>query len=459
MIFYSITFLLFYMVMSALFHICKTVKWQHRIILLANILFYTYWDVRFLLLLMGITVVCYASARGYARSGSQMYITAAVVICLLTLGVFKYLNFFISSFCHAFGNQNVQTLKIILPLGISFYIFQALSYVLDVKKGVIQAESDFVKLAAYISFFPQVTSGPIVKAHDFLPQMGHLHRVKKENLSKGFQLFLLGLTKKIVFADQMGVAVNAVFQAPEIYSGISIFFAIIGYSVQIYCDFSGYSDMAIGIAKSWGFNLGKNFNMPYLAKNPSDFWRRWHISLSSWFRDYVYIPLGGGRSAKWKIYRNLLITMLLSGVWHGANWTFVLWGGMHALGSMVHKSYRDFLGNKKNKIGDGISILLNCIFVSLLWVIFRADSLSHALDIFEGLFRRDGICFISIFTVLYTLLICLGHLLAYWKQKGNTMEPALDLNLFQNKILLCIWILLIVMFAYVGESAFIYAQF
>lgn len=459
MIFYSLAFLLFFLGMSVLFHASRTVKWQHRVVLLANMLFYAYWDIRFLLLLLSLVLVCYLAALGYERNKKQSYITIAVALCLLVLGIFKYLNFFLSSFCSAFGISNVHTLKIILPLGISFYIFQTLSYVLDVKKGSISAERDFVKLAAYISFFPQVTSGPIVKAHDFLPQMESLHKINKANLVSGLQLFLLGLTKKVVIADRIGMAVNAVYQTPEIYNGVSILFAIIGYSIQIYCDFSGYSDMAVGIARIWGFDLGKNFNMPYLASNPSDFWRRWHISLSSWFRDYVYIPLGGGRCSKWKTYRNLLITMLLSGVWHGANWTFVLWGGVHALGSMIYKGYRDVLGKEKSKIGNGISILLNTVFISLLWVIFRADSLSHALEIFVGLFRWDGICFISIFTVVYTLLIFLGHLLAYWKQNGNTVEPALDLNLFRNKVLLCIWIFLIVMFAYAGESAFIYAQF
>lgn len=459
MIFYSFSFLLFFGGMSALFHLCKTEKWQHKVILLANVLFYAYWDVRFLVLLMGIVLVCYGAALKYEKSQKTAWITAATAVCLLCLGIFKYLNFFLLSFSNAFGIRNVQTLKIILPLGISFYVFQALSYVFDVKKGTICAEHNFVKLAAYISFFPQVTSGPIVKAHDFLPQMEHLHKIRKEDFYSGLQLFLLGLTKKVVIADRIGAAVNVVYQTPESFSGISILFAIIGYSVQIYCDFSGYSDMAVGVARVWGFDLGINFNMPYLSKNPSDFWRRWHISLSSWFRDYVYIPLGGGRCGTWKTYRNLLITMLLSGVWHGANWTFVIWGTAHALGSIVHKIFRDARKGCVHRNGNVGAMVLNGVFVSLLWVVFRADSVPHALAILQGLFRRDGIHFVSVFTVAYTLLLLLCHGLAYWKHSGNIREPDLDLECFRNKLLVCIWVLLIAMFAYVGESAFIYAQF
>jgi alginate O-acetyltransferase complex protein AlgI len=293
MTFYSIAFAVFFLILIIIMQLTKSEKQQHIVLLIANTVFYGYWDIRFLGLLAFVITVCYFCAFRYDNNKKNIYIGIPVASCLIILCICKYLNFFIETFCNAFGIAEAHTLQIILPLGISFYIFQALSYVFDVKKGVFKAERNIVKLAVYISFFPQIISGPIVKARDFLPQLERMHRVKKVNVYAGIQLFVMGLTKKIVFADRIGVAVDAVYKAPLAYNNISILWAIIGYSLQIYCDFSGYSDMAIGIARILDFELCPNFDLPYIAKNPSDFWRRWHISLSSWFRDYVYIPLGG----------------------------------------------------------------------------------------------------------------------------------------------------------------------
>ncbi len=462
MIFYSLPFLVLFLASTVFFHLAKTQKQQHGVILLTNILFYGFWDVRFLALLLGMIGICYASGLGYQKNKHMVWIAIPVTTGIAMLCILKYYNFFLESFCRMLGITNGFTLQIILPLGISFYTFQALSYIFDVKNEKIPVERNFVKLAAYISFFPQVTSGPIVKAHDFLPQMQILHRIRKENCYKGLQLFLLGLTKKVVFADRIGVAVNAVFQTPLAYDGISIFFAVIGYALQIYCDFSGYSDMAVGIAAIWDFDLGKNFNMPYLAKNPSDFWKRWHISLSSWFQEYVYIPLGGSRCEKWKMYRNIVITMLLSGLWHGANWTFVIWGLLHGIGSVINKMYRSICRSRNIRSTerlDWVHILLNNVFVVSLWIVFRADSIRDVPLFFTGLFRQDGIRYISVFTVIYTALIVAGNMIAYFKNEKNMIEINLNLDLFRNKLVICVWIFLIIMFAYIGDSAFIYAQF
>ena len=273
---------------------------------------------------------------------------------------------------------------------------------------------------------------------------------------------MLGLTKKVVFADRIGVAVNAVYSAPLAYNNISIFWAIIGYSLQIYCDFSGYSDMAIGIAKVLDFDLGKNFDLPYLAKNPSDFWRRWHISLSSWFRDYVYIPLGGGRAGKGKTYRNLFVTMLLSGIWHGANWTFIVWGVLHGVGSAVHKIFRDIKGKadkRTNPVVSFIYIVGNCIFVALLWVVFRAADMGQVMEVLSGLFRMTGITYINVYVVIYFVIIAVVHILGVIKNNGHAFEVKLDLDTFKGQIILFTWIFLIIAFMYVGDSAFIYAQF
>ena len=457
MSFTSVNFLLFFLAATALVQLSKTVKQQHRVFLLANAVFYAYWDVRFLLLLLGVIWVCYAAARLYERSGKPAFVYAGVIFCLALLGFCKYYHFFVSSFARAFGLAE-GTLTILLPLGISFYLFQAMSYLLDVKKGTMTAERDFVVLAAYISFFPQITSGPIVKAHDFLPQLEQLHRVKKDNVYLGVTRFVTGLTKKVVFADRIGVAVNAVFAAPAAYNGLSIAMAVVGYSLQIYCDFSGYSDMAIGIAAIWDFDLGKNFNLPYLAENPSDFWRRWHISLSSWFRDYVYIPLGGSRRGKLRTYVNLFITMVLSGLWHGANATYLVWGAYHGLGCVIHRLLGK-RGSQKTPWQTALCTAANCLFVSAGWVIFRADSMAQAMAVFSGLFRGDGICYINVFVVIYGLVIALIHLYARFRLDGNAPTARLALDTFRGKLLLCVWVFLIATLMYCGNSAFIYANF
>ncbi len=459
MIFYSIPFLILFVVGSVLFNYSKNTKQQHIVMLLTNFVFYAYWDWRFLLLLVFEIAVCYFMMLIFEKRKKRVFVGIPVFLCLAVLGVFKYCNFFLDSLSSLFGLTDSITLNLIIPLGVSFYTFQALSYVFDVYRGVIKAEKDFVKLTAYLSFFPQITSGPIVKARDFLPQMDGLHKIKKENLYNGVQLFLLGLTKKVVLADRIGFAVDAVFGAPQAYNGISIVFAILGYAMQIYCDFSGYSDMAIGIASVWGFDLGKNFNMPYLAKNPSDFWGRWHISLSSWFREYVYIPLGGSRAGEFKTYRNLFITMLLSGIWHGASWTFIIWGALHALYSVVHKLWASKTKGKKNSEHPILCALANFVVICALWVVFRASDMSIAFELFKGLFNFDGIFYINAFVLVFLVLIVFINIYSYKKNNSNVMKITLNLDLFKNKMIFVIWICLIAMFAYVGDSAFIYAQF
>lgn len=459
MIFYSIPFLILFSITSVLFHFSKNTKQQHLIILLANCIFYGYWDIRFLALLFVEIALCYALMLAYSKTKKRAFVVSAVVLCLAVLGVFKYCNFFLDTLGNVFGIQNMLTLNLIIPLGVSFYTFQALSYVFDVYRDVVNAETDFIKLASYLSFFPQITSGPIVKARDFLPQLNVLHKLKKENFYSGLQLFLLGLTKKVVFADRIGVAVNAVYSAPTAYNGVSIMFAILGYAVQIYCDFSGYSDMAIGIARIWGFDLGKNFNMPYLSQNPSDFWGRWHISLSDWFKQYVYIPLGGSRNGKWKTYRNLFITMLLSGIWHGASWTFVIWGVFHAIYSVVHKLWKSSRSQKSIKIHPILCLSVNFLVICISWIIFRASSVTEFWNILRGVFNTAGICYINVYTVVFLVITALVNVYSYKNNNGNTPEIALDLDIFKNKLIFVLWIGLIAMFAYVGDSAFIYAQF
>ncbi len=461
MTFYSVSFLLFFIVFSFLINRARSTRIQHILFLAANVIFYSFWDFRFLLLIFAVILICYSCALLYKTHDNGHFIHAAVVLCIFILGIFKYFDFFVASFAKMFGFADHVTLNLILPLGISFYLFQAMSYLFDVLYGKIEPERDFIKFAVYISFFPQITSGPIVKAKDFLPQLRNLHRINKKNIYEGIQLFLIGLTKKVVFADRIGVAVDAVYNAPAAYNGISVCMAIIGYSFQIYCDFSGYSNMAIGIAKIWDFDLGENFNAPYLAENPSDFWRRWHISLSTWFRDYVYIPLGGNRKGRFRTYFNLFITMVLSGIWHGANITFIIWGIIHGVASALHKVVTDLTGRKvaKGRAQGLFCVLITFVFVSLAWVVFRANSLQEALTIYSSAFNQSGMLYINVYVVLYVVLLIFFNIFALIKNCGRVITINLDLDKFENMVFVTLWIWAIVLFMYYGNSAFIYAQF
>ena len=471
--FISVKFVLFFTALLLLYRFIKKEKCKQLLLLAASYVFYAAASVKFMLLLALMSLLTWAIGIWIQRykekeKTGKRPLVIGIVICLSVLGYFKYCGFFVESFTELFGLQQLDTLNIILPLGISFYTFQAISYICDVYLGKIQPVSEPWKVMLYIGFFPQIVSGPIVKARDFVPQLYTEHKITKENLSYGVQLIITGLFKKVVVADRLGVGVDAVYAAPAVYSGTSLLVAAIGYAIQIYCDFSGYSDMALGVARILGYNLGVNFNIPYISKNPSDFWRRWHISLSSWFKEYVYIPLGGNRKGKARTHCNLFITMLLSGLWHGANWTFVAWGACHGLTSTVNKIYRDIrekntrdrTSGKENKVAEVISIIINVAIAWLLWIPFRADNFSDAMTVIKGIFtNQQGISYIYEWTIVYTLLIMGIQIYRKIVWKGDGVWKPLDLNKFRNQVLFCTFALLIVVFAYVGDTAFIYANF
>lgn len=467
MTFNSLPFFMFFICLLIALYFVKGLRNQHILFLVANFIFYAYWDYRLFGLIIIEIAIVYIFGRMIEAKRKKWCIVVPTIMILFILGYFKYCNFFISSFCSIFHIKNALSLKILLPLGISFYTFQALSYLFDVNQRKIEAEKSFLKIAVYISFFPQIISGPIVKAHDFLPQLEYFHIINKEQFSKGCQIFLIGLLKKIVIADRIGMSVDAVFATPMAYDGISILMSVIGYSVQIYCDFSGYSDMANGIAKIMGFELGQNFNVPYISKNPSDFWRRWHISLSTWFRDYLYIPLGGSRKGKLRTYINLVITMVVSGLWHGASWSFIIWGACHGVGSALHKLFRDCVKKynlhieniQTKQFIDIVSIITNYCFVSLMWIVFRADNLEQVYAIVVGVFRSSGINYISPFVIMYCLLVLLAHVWCLVRNGSVGKYIVLNVDKMGAKIYICILVLVIVALMYTGNSAFIYAQF
>ena len=310
------------------------------------------------------------------------------------------------SFIRLFGIENARVLNIILPIGISFYVFKSISYICDVYKDRLKAEKDFITVALYISFFPQIVAGPISRARDLMKQIRKERNLSLDDLSKGGQMFVFGLFKKIVIADNISVFVNEVYRAPNIYSSMTLLLCVIAYSVEIYMDFSGYSDMAIGVSRMLGFKIENNFNLPYMSRNVTEFWKRWHITLSNWLMDHIYIPLGGNRKGKSRQYLNLLITMAIGGLRHGADWTFVLWGIVNGLALIVHKIWLD---HTKKKEGSLFGAFFTFVFISLTWILFRADNFNNALDIFRGLFAfRDGLSFISSWALIGIALVSIS---------------------------------------------------
>lgn len=360
------------------------------------------------------------------------------------------------------------TLNIILPLGISFYIFSALSYLIDVYRGDYPAEKNILHFALYIAFFPKLTAGPIVRGKDFFPQVKEYRGIQWDAFKAGIQIFVFGLFKKIVLADHLGVFVDDVFHAPTAFNTGTIILAAICYSLQIYFDFSGYSDMAIGVSKILGFDFKPNFNLPYISQNVSEFWKRWHISLSSWFQDYLYIPLGGSRKGEVRTYINLMIVMLVSGLWHGTGWTFIAWGALHGIASCLNKAF----GKKLRVLGSWVNGAITFLFVTLFWVVFRADSFSTALKVWTGMFTiHSGIS--QPYTWSFFSIACLifGTIMAWWNSKKigkrdktveliiNGFYPVLDLSKFWSLVAFFTFFGVTILMGYFGNTAFIYGKF
>lgn len=430
--------------------LCRSQKGKLIIISFTSCVFYIWWDYRFFILLAAYITVTYVITL-VMKPGKKRYAAAFVVLSLLLLGGFKYFNFFIKTW-NGLAGTRYQLLKIILPLGISFYILTAIGYVLDIYWGKYEAERNYLKVFVFLMFFPKLSSGPIERGSQFFAKLEHIEAITRERCSVGLQIAIMGLIKKMVIADRLGVCVDAVFGNPEIYAAPALLCAALSYTIQIYCDFSGYTDIAIGVSHLIGIPLDKNFNLPYCAKNPSDFWRRWHISLSTWFRDYVYIPLGGSRK---KGYRNIMLTMLASGLWHGANWTFILWGGLHGAAQCLFKRF-----SRKRQKYPGLGMALNFIFVTCAWIFFRAESVSAGFGILAGIIKwQRGVQYIYVFTPIYLLLVLGAEYWSYYKNNGQGYYPLLDLRKPVHVGIFTAEILLLAALAYFGNSAFIYNHF
>lgn len=390
LLFSSGLFWALFLVFIPLYAAVKSNRTRMTVFVLAFSLFFYYKSSGlFVVLLIATSLIDWLMSRLMSRTGSQSLRKACVAVSLTcSLGIlayFKYANFFMWNWAQMVGS-NFSPLDIILPVGISFYTFQSVSYIVDVYRGRVEPARTWLEYAFFLSFFPALLAGPITRPSFFLPQIARNHRPRKCEVYMGFWLILIGVVKKAVIADYISQYNDLIFAlGPDgvpTYSGFECMMGIIGYTMQIYCDFSGYSDMAIGIALIMGFRLAPNFNFPYKATNLTDFWHRWHISLSTWLRDYIYIPLGGNRRGRARTYLNSFVTMLAGGLWHGAAWKFVFWGAMHGGGLAVHKACLPVL----RRTGDGrivrfVSWALTMSVVALLWVYFRADSFGDATAI------------------------------------------------------------------------------
>jgi D-alanyl-lipoteichoic acid acyltransferase DltB (MBOAT superfamily) len=471
MLFNSLEFLIFLPVVLVVYYVLNR-RSQNVWLLLCSYFFYGWWDWRFTSLLMISTVLDFNCARQMHRRPRMSRFFLVVSLCgnLGILCTFKYLNFFIDSVIPIFNlfhfNPDVPTLKVILPIGISFYTFQTLSYTIDVYRGKLKPTNNILDFALYVSIFPQLVAGPIERATNLLPQLERKRTVDGQMLASGLFLILLGYTKKVGIADAIAPFVDEIFDRPN-QSSIRLLSALYLFSIQIYCDFSGYSDIARGISKLFGIDIMINFNQPYFSRNITEFWRRWHISLSSWLRDYLYIPLGGNRHGKAKTYRNIMITMVLAGLWHGANWTFVLWGALHGLYLVIHRfvfgRYRSESAPHFQFSPTNTRHILKIFFtfqlVALTWVFFRSADLPQAFAYLKGIVMWHGplIDFGALFRVGFvgTLIVFID-----WAQyKRNNHVAMLEWHWTKRGALYVLFLFIILLGKTYESIPFIYFQF
>ena len=474
-IFLPLVFLLYWFVAK------KNEKHQNVLIVLASYIFYGWWDYRFLSLILFSTIVDYFVGIRLKKVESfqqrKYLLWVSILVNIGFLGFFKYYNFFQDNFVSAFAffGKSIpeNSLNIILPVGISFYTFQTLSYTIDVYNRKLKPTKDFMAFAAFVSFFPQLVAGPIERATNLLPQFSRKRQFDYNKAVDGLRQILWGLFKKIVIADNCAEFANQIFNNSADYNGSTLVMGAFFFAIQIYGDFSGYSDIAIGVARLFGINLMKNFAFPYFSRDIAEFWRRWHISLSTWFRDYVYIPLGGSRSNTQKTIRNIFIIFIVSGFWHGANWTFIVWGFLHALYFLplfLFKRNRNHLdivakGKVLPTIKDACSILITFSMTTLAWVFFRAESLSHAISYFQTIFSNSILEIPSFgysrYYILHILILILFLMIIEWF--GREEEHALaKLGLNWKRIfrLAFYFGIVILITLYMGkEQQFIYFQF
>ena len=439
-------------------------------LLAASYFFYANWNPTFLLLIWFSSsldwVLSWALAGTEVRWKRKLIVAASVTVNLSILALFKYSDFFLgaaSDFATHWGFDPIGLrLNFVLPVGISFYTFQTISYVVDVYRGDVAPAAHYHEYLLFVSFFPHLIAGPILRAPNLLPQFDRPARLSEADGSRALWLIMVGLFKKVVIADFISInLVDRVFSLPEMYTSGEVLAAIYGYALQIYADFSGYTDIAIGSALLLGFHIPPNFDKPYLARNLRDFWRRWHISLSTWFRDYLYIPLGGSRKGSWRTYLNLWVVMLLCGLWHGAEWKFVLWGALHGVGQMATRLWQRAVGRDRARTAWGrfITTFLTFHFVCFAWVFFRADDLSAALNLLRVLFSFVG--GVSNLALPVVAMLALGYGLHFLPEKLEGLVRFQFMRLPASAQGLALFLLIVVLYSVASSNVvpFIYYQF
>jgi alginate O-acetyltransferase complex protein AlgI len=460
MLFTQLEFPIFFALILICVWCCRTRVSRNSLLLVASYYFYAYWDVRFCGLLLLSTLVDYVVAKRMAEAetnaGRRGLLLISLVVNLGVLGFFKYFNFFIDSARPLLESMGMsgQTLQIILPVGISFYTFQTLSYTIDVYRGVLKPVRNPLDFALYVAFFPQLVAGPIVRARELLPQLESVPTWSHRRCYGGAQQMLRGAVKKVLLADRLGEAVDVVFAGPDLYSGPTLWLAVFAYAGQIYYDFSGYSDIAIGSAKMLGYRFPINFRHPYLARSPAEFWHRWHMTLSRWLRDYLYISLGGNRISPVATYRNLMVTMTLGGLWHGAAWTFVLWGMWHGLALSIQ---RGIANHTRRRPPQMIGWILTLGVVLIGWILFRNPDVASAWTMLIRMVTlSSGINWYPPLALLALACLVLEHVA--WRTKlRRAMRLPWDAWYSPIATTVILWALLL--YAPRGFRPFVYFQF
>jgi alginate O-acetyltransferase complex protein AlgI len=487
MLFNSIDFAIFLPIVFILYWFVtdKNLKLQNLLIVVASYIFYGWWDWRFLSLILFSSLVDYFVGLGLLKQENltkrKMLLWTSILVNLLFLGFFKYYNFFLDNFITAFsffGTEiKANSLNIILPVGISFYTFQTMSYSIDVYKRKLEPTKDFIAFSAFVSFFPQLVAGPIERATHLLPQFYKKRTFDYSKAVDGMRQILWGLFKKIVIADNCAEYANLIFNNSADYPGSTLFLGALFFTFQIYGDFSGYSDIAIGTSRLFGFDLMRNFNFPYFSRDIAEFWRRWHISLSTWFRDYLYIPLGGSRGGMWMKVRNTFIIFIVSGFWHGANWTFIVWGALNAL------YFLPLLLTNNNRINletvaqgklfptvkEFLQMLITFGLTVFAWIFFRAENISHALSYISGIFTSslfsapyilEEVTGIPIFPKTILLIISVFFLLEWFGREKQYAIQSLGTK-WKRPVRYALYYAIIIAIVWFGgkEQEFIYFQF
>lgn len=487
MLFNSLDFAIFLPIVFVLYWLlAKNIRLRNLFILAASYYFYGCWNWKFLSLIIISSIVDYYIGQKLGKEESQkkrkLLLYGSLLVNLGFLVYFKYFNFFIESFVDAFSlfgrELKIETLSIILPVGISFYTFQTLSYTIDIYKKKLEPTNDIIAFFTFVAFFPQLVAGPIERASHLLPQFSKKYAFNYAQVKSGILLILWGLFKKMVIADRLAIVVNETFNNVDNYMGVEFMIGTIFFAFQIYCDFSGYSDIAIGISRTMGFDLMKNFERPYFSKSITEFWRRWHISLSTWFRDYVYIPLGGSRKGKYRTYFNLFMVFFISGIWHGAAMTFVIWGAIHgiiivlekATGTQRKRLFESIKLDKKNIFGKIFFITITFAIVCFAWIFFRANSAKDSWIIIDKIFSFQmgdiniasdlGLNAVEFYASFIFIILMLGF---EWFHYRINMAKKLALQHFTVRwgfyIVAAVVMIIFGVYGSFKESEFIYFQF